>query len=77
MSEPTNTAPNPRYSPSRYMRERHADLFSDSVSDVEYQVDREVLSYHLETLTNQRNETVFENFAQRLCEKFIAPNIRP
>ncbi len=59
------------------MRERHADLFSDSVSEVEYQIDREVLSYHLETLTNQRGEIVFENFVQRLCEKFIAPNIRP
>jgi len=59
------------------MRERHPDLFSDSVSEVEYAVEREVLSYHLETLTNQKDETAFENFAQRLCEKFIAPNIRP
>ncbi|XHO83470.1 hypothetical protein ABNQ38_32325 [Azospirillum sp. A29] len=59
------------------MRERHPELFSDSVSDVEYQVGREILSYHLETLTNQKDETAFENFAQRLCEKFIAPNIRP
>lgn len=59
------------------MRDRHPDLFSDSVSEVEYQVEREVLSYHLETLTNQKDETAFENFAQRLCEKFIAPNIRP
>lgn len=78
MSEPTDAAPKkPKYSPSNYMRERHVNLFSDSVSEVEYQVDREVLSYHLETLTNQRDETVFENFAQRLCEKFIAPNVRP
>lgn len=59
------------------MRGRHPDLFSDSVSEVEYQVKREVLSYHLETLTNQKDETRFENFAQRMCEKFIAPNIRP
>lgn len=59
------------------MRERHPDLFSDSVTEVEYEVEREVLSYHLETLTNQKYETAFENFAQRLCEKFIAPNIRP
>lgn len=66
-----------KYAPSRYMRDRHPDLFSDSVSEVEYEVEREVLSYHLETLTNQKDETVFENFAQRLCEKFIAPNIRP
>jgi len=78
MSEPTNTAPEkPKYAPSRYMRARHPDLFSDSVSEVEYEVEREVLSYHLETLTNQKDETAFENFAQRLCEKFIAPNIRP
>jgi hypothetical protein len=65
------------YAPSRYMRDRHPDLFSDSVLEVEYDVSREVLSYHLETLTNQKDETAFENFAQRLCEKFIAPNIRP
>ena len=59
------------------MRERHPELFSDSVADVEYQIKREVLNYHLEKLTNQKDETAFENFAQRLCEKFIAPNIRP
>jgi hypothetical protein len=59
------------------MRDRHPDLFSDTVPDVVYEVTREVLSYHLETLTNQKDETAFENFAQRLCEKFIAPNIRP
>ncbi len=78
MSERAKTAPvETRYAPSRYMRDRHPDLFSDSVSEVEYEVDREVLSYHLETLTNQKDETTFENFAQRLCERFIAPNIRP
>jgi hypothetical protein len=63
--------------PSRYMRERHPDLFSDSTPVVEYEISREILSYHLQTLTNQKDETAFEHFAQRLCEKFIAPNIRP
>ena len=78
MSERAKTAPvETKYAPSRYMRDRHPDLFSDSVSEVEYEVSREVLSHHLETLTNQKDETAFENFAQRLCEKFIAPNIRP
>ncbi|QYZ68899.1 hypothetical protein [Neotabrizicola shimadae] len=78
MREPTKTAPEqPKYSPSRYMRARHPDLFSDSVSEVAYEVGREVLSYHLETFTNQKDEAAFESFAQRLCEKFIAPNIRP
>ena len=59
------------------MRDRHPDLFSDSIPEVEYEVEREVLNHHLETLTNQKDEIVFENFAQRLCEKFIAPNLRP
>lgn len=59
------------------MRDRHPELFSDSDTIVEYEVTREVLSYHLETLTNQKDETAFEQFAQRLCERFIAPNIRP
>ena len=40
-------------------------------------VTREVLSHHLETLTNQKDETTFEAFAQRLVERFIAPNLRP
>ncbi|MBO9712680.1 hypothetical protein [Sphingomonas sp.] len=77
MTEPTKPPEKPKYAPSRYMRDRHPDLFSDSVSEVEYEVERDVLSYHLETLTNQKDETAFENFSQRLCEKFIAPNIRP
>lgn len=78
MTEHVKTVPEkPKYSPSRYMRDRHPDLFSDSISEVDFQIGREVFSYHLETLTNQKDETAFENFAQRLCEKFIAPNIRP
>ncbi len=38
---------------------------------------REVLSHHLDTLTHQKAEYVFEGFAVRLAEKFIAPNLRP
>lgn len=74
---PTTEPQKVKYAPSRYMRDRHPDLFADSVPEVKYQVSREILSYHLETLTNQKDETAFEHFAQRLCEKFIAPNIRP
>jgi hypothetical protein len=36
-----------------------------------------VLSHHLDTLTAQKQELVFESFAVRLVEKFIAPNLRP
>jgi hypothetical protein len=65
------------FSPSRYYRQRRPNLFSDSLKITEVMLTREVLSHHLETLTNQKSETVFEEFALRLAEKFIAPNLRP
>lgn len=65
------------YTPSTYMRQRHPHLFSDSVVESETRITREVLSYHLETLTSQKQETAFEAFAHRLCEKFVSPNLRP
>lgn len=64
-------------SPSQYMRERRPHLFSDTRAITKIALTREVLSYHLETLTKQKLETVFEGFAQRLAERFIAPNMRP
>lgn len=64
-------------SPSEYMRATRPYLFSDSKNVGDIQLTREVLSHHLDTLTSQKAETVFESFAQRLAEKFIAPNIRP
>lgn len=65
------------FSPSTYYRQRRPNLFSDSQKVTEVVLTREVLSHHLETLTNQKAETVFEGFALRLIEKFIAPNLRP
>ncbi len=59
------------------MRERRPYLFSDTVVVSEHALSKEVLSYHLDTLTSRGEETVFEEFAKRLIEKFIAPNIRP
>ena len=63
--------------PSRYMRARRPHLFSDSRKTGEIALTREVLSHHLDTLTNQKAEYVFEGFSVRLAEKFIAPNLRP
>ncbi|AZG78179.1 hypothetical protein [Methylocystis rosea] len=65
------------YPPSRYMRARRPYLFSDSERTTEIALTQEVLSHHLDTLTNQKAEYVFEKFAVRLAEKFIAPNLRP
>lgn len=65
------------FSPSRYYRERRPHLFSDSRKTTKTTLTRDVLSYHLETLTSQKAELAFEGFAIRLVEKFIAPNLRP
>jgi hypothetical protein len=59
------------------MRARRPYLFSDSEKTTEVALTSEVLSHHLDTLTNQKAEYVFEGFAVRLAEKFIAPNLRP
>jgi hypothetical protein len=76
--QPSQTAQSrANFKPSDYMRGRRPHLFSDSTSVVKGVVSREVLSHHLETLTNQKDETPFEEFARRLAEKFVSPNLRP
>lgn len=59
------------------MRNRRPHLFSDTIKKNDISLSKEVLSYHLETLTKQKSETIFESFAKQLVEKFIAPNLRP
>jgi hypothetical protein len=66
-----------RFKPSRFMRGRRPYLYSDSATTIVRTVARDVLSYHFETLTNQKDESTFEDFARRLAEKFISPNLRP
>lgn len=74
---PENGRQAPRLTPSQYMRGRRPHLFSDSKKVGQIELEREVLSHHLETLTKQNAEKIFEHFAKRLAEKFISPNIRP
>ncbi|MGX5851700.1 hypothetical protein ACWGTO_32335 [Mesorhizobium sp. PL10] len=76
-SAEATTPPPAEVVPSNYMRARHPHLFSDTTVSKIQSVPRDVLSYHLETLTNQKDEATFEEFARRLCEKFISPNLRP
>ncbi len=59
------------------MRARRPYLYSDTKEVEASDLTRDVFSYHLETLTKQKDETRFEVFAQRLAQKFISPNIRP
>jgi hypothetical protein len=64
-------------SPNAFLRSRRPERFSDSVVVERPALDRSMLEYHLETLTNRSEETLFENFARRLAEREICPNLLP
>lgn len=64
-------------SPSEFMRQLRPGLYSDSTTRDQHQLKAEILSYHLDTIT-ERNETHdFELFCRKLCERTICPNLRP
>jgi hypothetical protein len=47
----------PTFRPSDFMRARRPEKFSDSHTVVESRLTRELLEYHLETLTSRKQET--------------------
>ena len=65
------------FRPSEHMRARRPELFSDSTTESQSLLGRELFEYHLETLTSRKEETKFEHFARRLCEREICPNLLP
>ena len=64
-------------SPSEFMRARHPHLFSDTEIAEQTQLDRSTFEYHLETLTDRKQELDFERFARKLAEKEVCPNLIP
>lgn len=63
--------------PSEFMRQLRPGLYSDSTTRDQHQLKAEVLSHHLNSIT-ERNETHdFELFCRKLCERTICPNLRP
>ena len=65
------------YSPSNFMRARRPKLYSDTIIVSEPHLTKEVFEYHLETLTNRKQEYEFEHFCRKLAEKEICPNLLP
>lgn len=65
------------YSPRSFLRERRPYLFSDTFATQEPVLDRAVLEYHLESLTSRSQEYDFQEFARRLAEAEICPNLLP
>lgn len=64
-------------SPSQFMRQIRPELYSDSTSLVKHQLKSEVLSHHLDTITERNQTHDFELFCRKLCERTICPNLRP
>jgi hypothetical protein len=62
--------------PCELMRARHPDLFSDTRVDEAPHLPKVVFEYHLETLTNRKQEYEFEHFCRKLAEKELCPNLR-
>lgn len=65
------------YSPREYLKARRPERFSDTVSEECSLLDRSMLEYQLDTLTNRGQETGFERFARRLVGLEICPNLLP
>ena len=61
--------------PRAFYKDIHPELFSDSVLIRSAILDRSILEYHLDTLTNRSQEKDFEHFCRALAEKEICPNL--
>lgn len=63
--------------PSEHMRQLRPELYSDSVPKNEHRLKPEILSHHLDTITERNQTHDFEIFCRKLCERTICPNLRP
>jgi hypothetical protein len=65
------------FSPRSFLKARRPERFSDTVVAEATELDRSLLEFHLSSLTSRSQETDFERFARRLCEREICPNLLP
>ncbi|USD22571.1 hypothetical protein MJO52_05410 [Microbulbifer variabilis] len=70
-----NIESRPKLSPRDFLKARRPERFSDSVRKETGKLDRSVLEYQLATLNRRNLELAFEDFAKKLCEKVICPNL--
>ena len=64
-------------SPKDFMKKRKPHRFSDSKIITEGKLNRTILEQHLLSITSRKQEFDFEEFARKLCEYEICPNLRP
>jgi hypothetical protein len=59
------------------MRQLRPELYSDSAPRASHRLKAEILSHHLDTITERNQTHDFEIFCRKLCERTICPNLRP
>ena len=64
-------------SPKEFLRTRRPERYSDSYIEEVRETDRNLLEYHLDTLTSKSQETDFERFARKLIKLEVCPNLLP
>ncbi|OCH18127.1 hypothetical protein A6E05_12390 [Aliivibrio sp. 1S165] len=64
-----------KFSPKEFLQRRRPEKFSDSVVTEIGILERPVLEHFLAKLNTRNQELQFEDFAKRLCEKVICPNL--
>jgi hypothetical protein len=67
----------PRVGPRAFLFRRRPGYFSDTPQLATPRLDRAFLEYYISRLTSRSQETDFETFARRLCEREVCPNLLP
>src|SRR5690349_16946562 len=67
----------PKFSPKEFLKSRRPERFSDTSYQDIRQLDRSSLEYRLDSLTNRSDELRFQEFARRLLERTVCPNLIP
>lgn len=64
-------------SPKEFFRERHPEQFLEKRKTKDIKLSRSELEYFLNTITNRQEHFLFEDFARKIAEKEICPNLKP
>ncbi len=65
------------FSPKEFYKKKYPDFFSDSKINETISIDKNILSYTLETVTANNLESNFQSFCVELVKREICPNISP
>jgi hypothetical protein len=68
---------NDQFKPSDFMRARRPELYSDTQFVDDPILNRSQFEFHLDTLTQRKDEIRFEHFCRKLAEKELCPNLLP